>query len=284
MNVARLRADVTSYVPLFCGAIDDVERRLLLRFAGKTIALEGTIAAAKTTTGHAIRKFAQARGVLATFEEESVDKELLAIYYADLARPDKTKPIASAHALQMDTLRRCDEAWRRARACCEARGVAVLDRTAWGNAVFGALHDAYGNVSDEQYAEYRAGLHASVRAGVPDHVVYLDVDPVVAFHRATRLRAKPEEAMLSLDYMYELERANFLHVHAQLEACRDGACSLVVVRNDVYRTPRQVLELLCHAPIAPFPVAGFDPEELLADPKKIRGFFARAGEYYARGA
>jgi thymidylate kinase len=160
----------------------------------------------------------------------------------------------------------------------------VLDRTAWGNAVFGALHAAYGNVSDEQYVEYREALRASTFAGLPDHVVYLDVDPVVAFHRATRLRAKPEEAMLSLDYMYELERANFLHVHAQLDACRNGACSLVVVRNDVYRTPRQVLELLCHAPITPFPVSGFDPEELLGDPKKIRGFFARAGEYYARGA
>ena len=276
MDYAKLNLDIAAYATsqLFEPVIG-ADEELLRFFQCKKLALEGMISAAKTTTGHNIATFAQDRGFAAKFYEETVNSELLTNYYAAVARGDK--PNSTAHELQMDTLSRCKASWQAANIFAQT-GFAILDRSRWGNAIFGAMHRAYGNVTDEQYEDYCHVLKTGTYA--IDHIVYLDVDPIVAHHRALNIRSKPEEKELQLQYLYDLERASFLHVYHQLAS---GVSNIVILRNDVFRTAQEVLELVRDAPRKPYNISDVDVAAALEDPTKIRSFFVYAGEYYARG-
>jgi deoxyadenosine/deoxycytidine kinase len=255
-------------------------KRLVDGFKGRLIGLEGIICASKTTMGRAIVELARTHGVSGRFYPEEVNKELLQDYYASLSANRRPNPVA--HALQMDTLSTTERAYETALRdleTSEGQAVGVLDRTRWGNCVFGALHRAYGNVSDVQFDEYTTALSKSSGQKL-DYLVYLDTDPRVALDRVLNTRKSPEEQAIPLDYMYDLEAGYFLHLFEQLQLARNGTTNVVVVNTDAFCTAEEVLSVARGAPTRPFDVSPYSPEACLSDRRRVRGFFQRVGMYY----
>jgi deoxyadenosine/deoxycytidine kinase len=279
MDLNALEASISSYATnkIFKSPYSD-ESQLVSFFEGKKIVLEGTIAAAKTSTGRAIVEFVQKRYASAMFYEETINTVLLGKYYNALTAGIKPNPYA--HHLQMDTLNRCTAIWHNIFAKTDREEkLIVIDRSFWGNAIFGAMHRAYNNVTVTEYREY-CTLLESVSVRDIDYIVYLDVDPIVAHHRAIHIRNRPQERDLQLQYLYDLEKAAFLQIYHQLAT---KVSNLIVIRNDVFRSPQEILEIIKEAPSKPFDVSSYDIATTIQDSKKRRSFFTKVGDYYTHG-
>jgi len=268
-------------VPLFSPKATHIER-ILDYYKGKLVGLEGLICAAKTTTGEGMCTLARQHGLQAKFYPETVDSQLLDDFYKTVGAHDASLNKA-AHNLQMDTLRRTVLAYETAsRYVTSESGLGILDRTRWGNYVFGTIHHTYRNTTQQQFDDYHAGIMATSDQRLHE-IVYLDVDPIVAHHRVIEMRKKPEEKTITLEYMRHLEQGYFVHLVEQLKTARNTECNITVVRNDAFRTPLEVFETVMNRPVQTYDVSWVDLEVCLQDPYKVRGFFHRISDYHSRG-
>lgn len=282
MDVNTLVKDLKSCasVPLFTPRSSHVQH-ILDYYKGKLVGLEGLICAAKTTTGDAMCELAGTYGVKARFYPEVVDRRLLADFYGSLGAHNAELNKA-AHNLQMDTFKKTIQAYDDANLfVTRENGIGILDRTRWGNYVFGTIHHAYKNTTDEQFQEYHACVISTTDQKL-DEIIYLDVDPIIAHHRAISMRKKPEESTLSLEYMRHLEQGYFVHLVEQFKASRNTECNISVIRNDAFRTPLEVFSIVMSKPTKTFDVSWVDVERCLQDPYKVRAFFHRVSDYHNR--
>lgn len=250
---------------------------LMRYFRGTKIGFDGSIAAAKSTSGQEIEKIGKQCNIPTKFIPETYDKEKLEKFYISVSKGEQ--PSEASYDLQLDTFNRCLKGWQEAEEYIRmTNGIVILDRTLWGNALFAALHRESNRMTKEMYHKYFS-LLSTHKEKVVDYLVYLDVDPVVAHHRATKVRARIEEQTLSLEYMYQLEKANFLHVYY----CFLNKRNIIVIRNDVFRTAKELLQIIKDAPTIPYDVNNINPLEIVEDSTKIRRFFANVGLYYCKG-
>lgn len=93
---------------------------------------------------------------------------------------------------------------------------AILDRGLPGDRVFCKLHQLYGNISDLEWYTYELAYATMACSLVPPSLlVFLDVEPEIAFERVKR-RNRAAETTLTLEYLQNL-RKGYLDMISEVE-------------------------------------------------------------------
>lgn len=251
LNIERLNNLIAKFTTskVFMSHDDDVSD--FWRFLGQVIIFEGCIGAGKTSAVQAVTAMLQSKQIPAHGLEEKVNKDMLSLFYSGMG----TKPRNPyAFAFQIDMLRQCENVhreaqWLAGKADGVKKSIVTSDRTVWGNAVFASVHRDCGNITDHEFDCYLSCLRERGDGGKygVDHLVYLDVSPAVAHHRITRVRGRPSEKDIPLEYLKTLEKAYYLHLYNQMVA---GA-RIIVINNEEPFDAELILRILMR-PYVPF--------------------------------
>jgi deoxyadenosine/deoxycytidine kinase len=183
--------------------------RWLRMLAGHVIVLEGPIASGKSSMGAALAAYLNARGREAVFMPERFPEDVLrdfiewdAAHAGDAA--DAKAPNPYAFSLQMGILEQRAETYALAQSLA-ARGCTVLvDRSLPGDYVFARVNHERGNMTHEQWAQYKEKLRA-VDTLEPTAILFLDVSVDTSLRRI-RARARTSEDKYPRDYLAHLDR------------------------------------------------------------------------------
>jgi deoxyadenosine/deoxycytidine kinase len=250
-------------------------------FVGKIIALDGIPCAGKTHLGRALCALFKENGVPAVFLEEKMNKRHLAAFYSAMKRGVTPNPHSTT--LQLCAMMECVQIYQVA-TWYAGRGpggglphVVVLDRPIWGNRVFEQLQVIKGNITQEEHEIYDSYI---VKHGpfFFDYLVYLYASPEKAHHRVHHVRKHPEEQGMPVEYLRELERVYYAHVHRHLE---QGDRALTVIANeDAYCSAESLLDTL-RAFKAPPKVTGTAESIAGAGASEVARAFKALCEHYS---
>lgn len=226
-----------SKVPVFSTNSEEYNRYKFLR--GCVIAIEGTIGAGKTTLGKNMAAYLNLIGLPAIFLEEQVCTEYLNKFYQALEKG--TKPNPYAILVQESMLRQCQLTYLQAQNQAKHEdAIVIVDRTVFGNTVFAMLHTASGNIDQEEYEGYLRHLK-QYAPYYYDFVIYLDVSPQKAHELITQKRKRANEKDIPMGYLYDLERAYYMHLAEQI--CSKHS-RILVVNNEPWKKAHEILKLL----------------------------------------
>jgi deoxyadenosine/deoxycytidine kinase len=232
--------------------VADPARRRWRSLLGGIYCLEGTISAGKTTLGREMSQQLAQKGLGGWFGEEHVNSAMLKLFYDEMERIEKLRREAGgavvgkrnryAFSLQIAMLEACKSSYQAALEVTRGRaGIAVMDRTVFGNAVFAAMHADDGNLTPAEFGAYLSLMGEDRRAPYrTDRIVYVDAAPSVA-HERRRLRGRQGEEAIPLAYFEKLEKAYYFQLHAQ---ATQRTSRVIVVQNDRFVDAPRALDLL----------------------------------------
>jgi len=222
------------------------ERAAILRtFIGRIIVLDGIPCSGKTHLGRTLRDYFTENGIAAIFLEEKINKQHLGRFYAAMKRGESPNP--HSFPLQLCAMHECIQIYKEA-VWYAGRGpgggkphVVIIDRPIWGNRVFEQLQVAKGNITQEEHEIYDSYI---VKHGpyLFDHLVYLYTSPEKAHHRVLHVRKHTEEADMPLEYLWELQRTYFIHIHKHVVQGDRALC--VIANDDAYVSAEGVIDTL----------------------------------------
>lgn len=175
---------------------------------GPCIWIEGSIGSGKTTLADRLGAHLGLRVL-----HEPVDANpYLEVFYQD--------PKRWAFPMQLELLHRRYAMQKlaafEATGCGENKG-AILDRGMPGDRVFCKMHHLAGNISELEWKTYERAYSIMACSLVPPSLlIFLDVDPEVAFERV-RKRARGCEAGVPLAYLRDL-RKGYLDLMVEIES------------------------------------------------------------------
>jgi deoxyadenosine/deoxycytidine kinase len=152
------------------------------------VAIEGLIGAGKTTLARWMADKAGWKFLAEPVEENP----LLAAFYDDPAR--------YAFPMQMHMLH---VRYQQQQYAAFSSTPCVLDRSLPGDRVFATMHNEMGNIGDLEFNTYKEAYRSMTLQQSPSLLIYLEVDPEVAYERMQR-RGRTVEAGLELSYMRKL--------------------------------------------------------------------------------
>lgn len=162
--------------------------------------IEGIIGCGKTTFANKVGE----RINFLTLNEPTDDNPYLDVFYKD--------PSKYAFGFQIFMLHR-RYAFQRTASCVSIGGIpdydgAILDRSLAGDRVFAKMHMQQGNISEIDWSTYNIAYEVMCNTLLPPTLmIYLDVDPEVAYGRVHK-RNRDAESDLSLEYLSKL-RINY---------------------------------------------------------------------------
>jgi deoxyadenosine/deoxycytidine kinase len=126
---------------------------------------------------------------------------------------------------------------------------AVLDRGMPGDRVFARLHMEAGNMSELEWKTYEKAYDIMVCSLIPPSVIlYLDVEPEIAFERVKN-RKRNAEVNMTLDYLRDL-RKGYLDLLVEIESGNHAwSRGMEVIRvpwNVDNQSPDKIIEVLKH--------------------------------------
>lgn len=166
---------------------------------GKTVCIEGTIGAGKSTLGAWMEASLNKSGIKAKFFPEYVNQPLLGLFIQD--------PPKYAYAFQLFMLNRRQmtiEVCKRdalAQGCC-----CILDRSMRGDRVFLELQREAGNITEEEYKIYLT-MYEEYATAPPDYTLYLQCSLDTTVGRIQK-RARTGENCYPIEY---LDRLNSMY-------------------------------------------------------------------------
>lgn len=240
--------------------------RWLQMFAGALIVVEGAIAVGKTTAVISLEHELNEAGVTTVKLVETVPVKLLNkfISFAD-AHPDMYNPHAAP--FQFEMLKRRKKIYQIALELARRGVCVILDRSLWGDYVFGMLQAEKGNIVDADLVTYER-LLTEADFLEPTMTVFLNCAPERALQRCLR-RERPGEDKYTLEYFTELTN-KYLEVLAKVQhplitmQWDDNAH----VDPDTERLPRATVlamlhtmhQAVCPPPLTTVLVAGSTPQ------------------------
>lgn len=151
---------------------------------GKVIVFEGLVGAGKSSAAKETARFLRDDcKIPAVYLPEYVDEELLKMFIQDM----KTH----AYTFQLFMLERRAEIYRKALDLAQLGHVVIMDRMMFGDLAFAFLHFKEGNISPEQFDNYRRRLN-SFEFNDPSITIFLKVSPECAATRARKRNRKGE--------------------------------------------------------------------------------------------
>lgn len=168
---------------------------------GTVIVIEGLIGAGKSVLGQSVVDFLKRAGLDARYFEEYVNEALLNQFLRDKRQ--------YAYAFQMVMLANRIRIYREAQAYARTGGIAVVDRSLYGDMAFAILHKRYGNISESEFDVY-SDMAEDECLVEPDYVIFLDCEVNKCLERVQargRLMEKDEECGYTTQYMEDLSSA-----------------------------------------------------------------------------
>lgn len=169
----------------------------LRHLRGAIILVEGIIGAGKSTLAHKLHLLLKKVDIPVLFLEEEVDPYMLDLFLSDMRK--------YAFAFQMLMLVQRQKTYIRALEFArKENGVAIIDRSLYGDLAFGLLHNDYGNISEQEWKAYESVM-ASSPLPQPSCILYLEVSPEVALERIKARNRGKESSSYTLEYLHDLD-------------------------------------------------------------------------------
>lgn len=169
-----------------------------LRFLRSSIIIiEGIPGSGKSSLCEKLFKYLTEVGFTVKNFEEEVNVPFLELFLSDMKK--------YAFAFQMSALSNRQKIYSHANDYARREGgIAIIDRSLYGDISFAALHHEYGNISDEEWAIYE---HTVDRTPMPQpsKVIYLDVDIETSMERISIRNRGSEASSYSYKYLYDLD-------------------------------------------------------------------------------
>lgn len=163
---------------------------------GSIILVEGIIGAGKSTLGRRLTSMLNEIGISARHYDEEVNMPLLELFLSDMKK--------YAFAFQMYMLQHRQAVYRDAITYCERHnGVAIVDRSLFGDIAFARMHHTGSNISDDEWKVYESTI-SSNSLRVPSAILYLDVTPDVAMRRIKARNRGSEASEYDVQYLQAL--------------------------------------------------------------------------------
>jgi len=164
---------------------------------GKVIPFDGNISSGKSSIGkETARVLSEEYDLPAVYIPEYVDIPLLTQFIQNMK--------VFAYSFQLFMLERRAETYRRAIDLARLGHIVILDRMMHGDLAFAHLHHLKGNITDEEYDNYRARMQ-KFEFNDPALTVFLDVTPETALRR--QVRRNRENEKYNLEYFQEIHQA-----------------------------------------------------------------------------
>lgn len=179
----------------FKGRNLDYEKYKFLK--GSIIIIEGNISSGKSTLGRYMSSYLNEIGIETKVFEEPILQSYLDLFLNDM----KTE----AFGFQMSMLIERQCLYERAIKFTENGGVALMDRSFFGDKVFAILHNEAGNISQKQMSVYE-DVFSRMKFKPPSFVIYLEVDPKINVQRCNVRSRSCESTSYSLEYFQGLNR------------------------------------------------------------------------------
>jgi deoxyadenosine/deoxycytidine kinase len=247
MSDSYLHNSIVGYTSSGVFQITDPTKARMSALRGAHIVLDGTIGSGKTTLGNATALYLRGLGLPAKFNPETINHTLLKLFYNQSNQENGEKPAKnySLH-LQLHMLGDCQQNYQDAMwftgAVPESGscGIAITERSVFGNAVFAALHYKKGGISKEEFDVYKESLQSKAPYNAR-WVVYLHVSVETAMRRIKKVRKRESESNIPADYMLQLEHAYYTQIYYQITS---GHSNVIVVSNEEYYEAPQLLNML----------------------------------------
>lgn len=166
------------------------------KLRGTIIALEGLISAGKTTLGNHIATYLNGIDIPCKFFPEYVNQDLLTQFIQNMKK--------YAYSFQMIMLCKRIEIYRQALEFSKTGGVAIIDRSLWGDMTFAKLQHRQGNISDEEWTCYSSMVKHEIMIE-PDIIIYLDCNIDTAMSRIQKRGNRSEMSGYRAEYLKLLD-------------------------------------------------------------------------------
>lgn len=166
------------------------------RLRGSIIALEGLISAGKTTLGKHIESYLNGINIPCRFFPEYVNPDLLDQFIKNMKK--------YAYSFQMIMLCKRIEIYRQALEFSKLGGVAIIDRSLWGDMTFAKMQHRQGNISDEEWDCYCSMVKHEIMIE-PDVMIYLDCNIETSMARLKNRGNRNEVNGYSSEYLKTLD-------------------------------------------------------------------------------
>lgn len=169
----------------------------LRHLRGSIILIEGIIGAGKSTYAHKLHVLLQKTGIPSVFLEEQVDPLMLDLFLSNMKK--------YAFAFQMLMLVERQKIYMQGIEFSRGQnGVAIIDRSLYGDMAFASMHNDYGNISEKEWEVYQSVMESTLLPQ-PSIILYLDVTPEVAFERIKARNRDKESTTYTLEYLHDLD-------------------------------------------------------------------------------
>lgn len=169
----------------------------LRHLRGSIILVEGIIGAGKSTLASKLNGLLSRVSIPSMLLEEDVDSNMLRLFLSDMRK--------YAFAFQMTMLVQRQKIYMKALDFARREnGVAIVDRSLWGDWAFANMHHRYGNIDDNEWNAYLSVME-STQLPQPSHVIYLDVSVETALARIVSRNRDTESTSYTLSYLNDLD-------------------------------------------------------------------------------
>lgn len=162
---------------------------------GGIYVIEGIVGVGKTTLGKSIETYLNNIGIDCKFYREYVNHDLLNQFISDMKK--------YAYSFQMIMLLKRIEIYREAEAYTKLGGVAIVDRSLFGDKTFAKLHYQDGNISEDEWNIYNKYI-LSETLPTPSACVYLQCSPEISLQRLKNRGIESEINGYNIEYVTKL--------------------------------------------------------------------------------
>lgn len=169
------------------------ERYKFLR--GSIIIIEGNISSGKSTLCKNIANFLNSIGLDTKLFEEPILDSYLDMYIKNMKK--------YAFGFQISMLLERQKLFQQAEQFIEHGGIAVMDRSTYGDKVFALLHHEQGNIDINEWNVYQ-DIFSRTIINRTNYFIYLNVNPDVNVRRCIQRNRGCEKDFYTLEYFQNL--------------------------------------------------------------------------------